>query len=206
MADVYNGEIHREKEGIKMKIILASQSPRRKELMDLLKIKYEIIPSKVEETLEEGLPIIEQSKRLAYIKAKEIFNKTEGDRIIIGSDTMVIKDGRIYGKPKDEQDAINIIQELNNSSHQVITSLCVIIQDNGQFKQYLDYDIAEVYLNDMTQDEIERWVKEGKVLDKAGAYAIQSEFCVHVNKIEGNYTTVIGLPMHKLYSSIKEYV
>ncbi len=189
-----------------MKVILASQSPRRKELLDLLKIKYEIIPSKVDETLEEGLSIIEQSKRLAYIKAKEIFNKTEGDRIIIGCDTMVMKDDKIYEKPKDKQDAINMIKQLNNSSHQVITSLCVIIQDNGQFKQYLDYDIAKVYLNDMTQDEIERWVKEGKPLDKAGGYAIQSEFCVYVNKIEGNYTTIVGLPMHKLYSAIKEYI
>ena len=189
-----------------MKIILASQSPRRKELLDLLKIKYEIITSKVNETLEEGLSIIEQSKRLAYIKAKEIFNKTEGDRIIIGSDSMVIKDGKIYGKPKDEQDAINMIKQLNNSSHQVITSLCVMIQDNGQFKEYLDYDIAKVYLNDMTQNEIEKWVKEGKALDKAGAYAIQSEFCIYVNKIEGNYTTIVGLPMHKLYSAIKEYI
>ena len=189
-----------------MKIILASQSPRRKELLDLLKIKYEIIPSKVNETLEEGLSIIEQSKRLAYIKAKEIFNKTEGDRIIIGSDSMVIEDGKIYGKPKDEQDAINMIKQLNNSSHQVITSLCVMIQDNGQFKEYLDYDIAKVYLNDMTQNEIEKWVKEGKALDKAGAYAIQSEFCIYVNKIEGNYTTIVGLPMHKLYSAIKEYI
>ncbi len=174
--------------------------------MDLLKIKYEVIPSEVDEALEEGLSIIEQSKRLAYIKAKEIFNKTEGDRIIIGSDSMVIKNGKIYGKPKDEKDAINMIQELNNSSHQVITSLCIMIQDNGQFKQYLDYDIAKVYLNEMTQDEIEKWVKEGKALDKAGAYAIQSEFCVYVNKIEGNYTTIVGLPMHKLYSAIKEYI
>lgn len=189
-----------------MKIILASQSPRRKELMDLLKIKYEIIPSEVDEILEEGLSIIEQSKRLAYIKAKEIFNKTTGDRIIIGSDSMVIKDGKIYGKPKDEQDAIRMIKELNNSSHQVITSLCVMIQDNGQFKEYLDYDIAKVYLNDMTQDEIEKWVKEGKSLDKAGAYAIQSEFCIYVNKIEGNYTTIVGLPMHKLYEILKKYV
>ncbi len=189
-----------------MKIILASQSPRRRELLDLLKIKYEIMPSMVEETLEEGLSIIEQSKRLAYIKAKEIFNKTTGDRIIIGSDSMVIKKGKIYGKPKDEQDAIRMIQELNNSSHQVITSLCVMIQDNGQFKEYLDYDIAKVYLNDMTQNEIEKWVKEGKALDKAGAYAIQSEFCIYVNKIEGNYTTIVGLPMHKLYDAIKEYI
>ena len=103
-----------------MKIILASQSPRRKELMDLLKVRYEIIPSKVDETLEEGLSIIEQSKRLAYIKAKEIFNKTEGDRIIIGSDSMVIKNGKIYGKPKDEKDAINMKLMCNDTRQRTI--------------------------------------------------------------------------------------
>lgn len=189
-----------------MKIILASQSPRRKELMDLLKIKYEIIPSKVDETFEEGLSIIEQSKRLAYIKSKEIFNKTSEDRIIIGSDSIVVKDGKIYGKPKDRKDAIQILNELKNSSHQVITSLCVMIQDKGKFKQYLDCDIAEVYFKDMTMEEIQKWVDTGNALDKAGGYAIQSEFCVYIDKIEGNYTTVVGLPMHKLYEVIKEYI
>lgn len=189
-----------------MKIILASQSPRRKELMDLLKIKYEVIPSEVDENFEEGLSIVEQSKRLAYIKAKEIFNKTSGDRIVIGSDSLVIKDEKIYGKPKNEEDAIQVLNELKNSSHQVITSLCVMIQDKGQFKQYLDYDIAEVYFKDMTKEEIKKWVNTGKTLDKAGGYAIQSEFCVYIDKIEGNYTTVVGLPMHKLYEVIKEYI
>lgn len=189
-----------------MKIILASQSPRRKELMDLLKIKYEVIPSEVDENFEEGLSIVEQSKRLAYIKAKEIFNKTSGDRIVIGADSLVIKNGKIYGKPKNEEDAIQILNELKKSSHQVITSLCVMTQDKGQFKQYLDYDMAEVYFKDMTEEEIKKWVQTGKPLDKAGGYAIQSEFCVYVDKIEGNYTTVVGLPMHKLYEVIKEYI
>ena len=94
-----------------MRIILASQSPRRKELMDLLKIKYEVMPSEIDEDFEEGLSIIEQSKRLSYIKAKEIFNKTSGDRMVIGSDSMVIKDGKVYGKPKDEEVAIQVLNE-----------------------------------------------------------------------------------------------
>lgn len=189
-----------------MRIILASQSPRRKELMDLLNIKYEVMPSEIDETFEEGLSIVEQSKRLAYIKAKEIFNKTSKDRVVIGSDSMVIKNGKVYGKPKDNQEAVKILNELKDSSHQVITSLCVMIQDRGRFKQYIDYDIAEVYFKDMTGAEIRKWVSTGNALDKAGGYAIQSEFCVHINKIEGNYTTVVGLPMHKLYEVIKEYI
>lgn len=189
-----------------MRIILASQSPRRKELMDLLKIKYEVMPSGVSEIFEDGLPIEEQSKRLAYIKAKEVFNKTSGDRIVIGSDTMLIKDGKIYEKPKSNEEAIHMLNELKNTSHKVITSLCVIIQNNGEFKKYLDYDLAKVYFNDMTHNEILKWINMGNPLDKAGGYAIQSEFCVYVNKIDGNYTTVVGLPMHKLYNVIKEYI
>ena len=188
-----------------MKVILASQSPRRKDLMDLLNIKYEIKVSNADETFEEGLTIEEQSKRLAYIKAKTIFDSTKGDRIIIGSDTMVIKSGKIYGKPIDRQDAINMLKELKNAKHQVITSLCVLIQDGENYLESTDYDIADVYIKDMTDDEIEKWVDEGNPLDKAGGYAIQSEFCVYVDRIDGNYTTVVGLPMHKLYDVIKEY-
>ena len=95
-----------------MKIILASQSPRRKELMDLLNINYEIIVSNADETLEKGLTIEEQAKKLSYIKAKTVFDKTSGDRIVIGSDTMVVKNGKIYGKPKDNQDAFKMLKEL----------------------------------------------------------------------------------------------
>ena len=97
-----------------MRIILASKSPRRKELMDLLGIDYEIIVSNVDETLEEGLSLEEQSKRLAFIKAKAVFDKIEGDKIVIGSDTIVVKDGKIYGKPKDREDAINMINSIKN--------------------------------------------------------------------------------------------
>lgn len=189
-----------------MRIILASQSPRRRELLDLLKVEYEVIPSKAEEKKQEGLAIVEQAKQIAYTKAKDIFNRTSGDRIVIGADTIVVKDGQIYEKPKDNQDAVRILNELNNDVHQVITGLCIIIQSEGKFKQYLDYDITDVYFKEITQDEILEWVNTGKASDKAGAYAIQSEFGVHINKIEGNYSTVVGLPIHKLYDVIKEYI
>lgn len=189
-----------------MKIILASQSPRRKDLMDLLKINYEIKVSNADETFEDGLSLEEQSKRLAYIKAKTVFDKTQGDKIVIGSDTMVIKDNKIYGKPKDKEDAIKMLNTLKNAKHQVITSLAVLIQDGQNYTQKTDVDIANVYLKDMSDEEIEKWIKTGNPFDKAGAYAIQSEFCIYVDKIERNYTTVIGLPMHKLYDFIKEYI
>ena len=189
-----------------MKVILASKSPRRKELMELLGIKYEIIVSEAEEILEEGLTIEEQSKRLGYIKAKAVFDKTSGDRIVIGSDTMVVKDGKLFGKPKDKQDAINMLNILKNDRHQVITSIAILIEKDGKYEEHIDCDIAEVYVSDMNDEEIEKWIEIGNVYDKAGAYAIQSEFGVFVDKIEGNYSTVIGLPINKVYKILKQYI
>ena len=189
-----------------MKIILASQSPRRKELMDLMKLNYEVIVSHADETFEEGLTIEEQSKRLGYIKAKAVFDKTEGDRIVIGSDTMVLKGSEVLEKPKSKDDAIRMLNLLRNTDHRVITSLTVLIQDGEKYSEYIDYDIAKVYFKDMSEKEILKWIEEGNPYDKAGGYAIQSKFGVFVDKIEGNYFTVVGLPIHKLYDAIKKYI
>ncbi len=189
---------------LKMKIILASKSPRRKELLDLLKMKYEIKVSNAEEKIEENLTIEEQAKKLAYIKAKTVFDQTEGERTIIGADTMVIKDGKIYGKPKDETDALKILQELNGKRHQVITGIAILAQKDSEYKEYIDYDITEVYLKNMSDEEIKNWIKTGEAMDKAGAYAIQGEFSVFIEKINGNYSTVVGLPIHKVYDILKE--
>lgn len=188
----------------KMKYILASKSPRRKELLDLMGLKYEIIVSNADETFEEGLTIEEQSKRLGYIKAKAVFDKTSGDRVVIGSDTMVLKDGKVYEKPKNREDAIRMLSELKNSKHTVITSLAVLVEQSGKYKEYVDYDKSDVYIKDMTNEEINHWIDIGNPYDKAGAYAVQSEFGVHIEKIDGNYFTVVGLPIHKLYDIIKE--
>ncbi len=186
-----------------MRIILASCSQRRKELLEMMGLKFEVMPSYSDETLENNLKIEEQSKRLAYIKAQEIFNKTEGDRIVIGSDTMVLFNNKIYGKPKDKKDAIQMLKTLKNNKHQVITSICVLSQNGMECKEQLDYDLAEVYFKDITDDEIEEWIEHDKPYDKAGAYAVQSRFGVHIDKINGNYFTVMGLPVHKLYDMLK---
>ena len=186
-----------------MKIILASESPRRRELLEMMGIKFETKPRNSDETFEEGLSITEQSKRLAYIKAKSVFDETTGDRAVIGSDTMVIKDNKIYGKPHTREQAMEMLRDLSNSKHQVITSICVISQKNGEYKEQLDYDIADVYFKEMTDEEIEKWIDEGKPYDKAGGYAAQSEFGVHIKKIDGNFFTIMGLPIHKLYDMLK---
>ena len=191
-----------------MKSILASQSPRRKELLALIVPKFEIIVSDEEETFNNTLSLEEQVTEIAYIKAKNVYDKTKGDRIIIGSDTIVTKNGKIYGKPKDRNHAKEMIKELitGDKVHKIITGLSVLIEENGILKEYKTYDTVNVYLKDMTDEEIEKWIDTGNAMDKAGAYGIQNEFCVHVEKIEGNYMSVLGLPIHKVYDIIKEYI
>lgn len=191
-----------------MKVILASQSPRRKELLKLIVPKFEILVSNEEEKLNSELSIEEQVIEIAYTKAKNVYNRTEGDRIVIGSDTIVTKDGKIYGKAKNREHAKEMIKELinGNKMHHIITGLCVLIEENGKLKEYKTADIVNVYLKDITDEEIDRWLDTGNAMDKAAAYGIQNEFCVHVDKIEGNYTSALGLPTHKVYDIIKEYI
>ncbi len=191
-----------------MRIILASASPRRKELLELITKNFEIMPSGVEETIDEKLNLEEQAKHLAYIKAKDIYEKTDGDRIIIGSDTIVTKDGKIYGKPHDKNHAKEMIKQLisGDKTHIIYTGLAVIIKQNGKIIEHKTFDTVKVHLKNITDKEIEKWIKTGKAMDKAGAYGIQNEFCVFVEKIEGDYNSVVGLPTSKLYDIIKDYI
>ncbi len=191
-----------------MRIILASGSPRRKELLQLIVPKFDILVSGIEEKLKEGLLPQQQVINLSYAKAKDIYQKTTGDRIIIGSDTIVTKNDKIYGKPNDKNHAKQMIKELldRNRVHSIITGLCVIIEENGKYKEYKTYDEVKVFLKEISDREIEKWIDSGNALDKAGAYGIQNEFCVFVDKIEGNYTTAVGLPTHKVYDIIKKYI
>lgn len=191
----------------KIQIILASSSPRRKELLELITKKFKIIPSTEKEVLDEKLSIEEQIKELSYTKAKNVFEKTNGNRIVIGADTVVTKNGKIYGKPKNELQAKEMIKELlqGNKMHYIITGLSVLIQINDKYTEYKTYDKVKIYLKDILDDEIQKWIDTGKAMDKAGAYGIQDEFSVFIDKIEGNYTTAVGLPIHKLYDIIKRY-
>lgn len=189
-----------------MKIFLASQSAIRKELLKQMGYEFDVLVSHADETLEEGLTLEEQSKRLAYIKAKTVFDETSGDRIVIGADTMIIKNGILYGKPKDKDDAIKMLKMLKNTEHKAITSICVLVEKDGKYEEYLDYDTTKVFFKDMTDKEILYWIEVGNPYNKAGAYALQSPFCAFVDKVEGNFTTVQGLPTHKLYDILKQYI
>lgn len=187
-----------------VKIILASQSPRRKELLSLMGVDFECLPSKKEEDMTQKVSITTMSKNLAYQKAKDVFDNTSGNRIVIGSDSMVYLKRKIFGKPKNEQDAFKMLRTLSNRWHRVITSLCVLIEENGSFKKYLTYEITKVKFMNLDDNMISEYLKNDEYKDKAGAYALQGISGKFVEKIKGNMSTVIGLPTCKLYKIFKQ--
>lgn len=187
-----------------MKVILASQSPRRAAILDLAKIDFEVLPSNYEEKLANGLSIEEQSKELAYRKALNVFNNTQGDRTIIGADTIVVKNNRIYGKPKNREEAIRMLTELEDDEHEIYTSLAVIIEEQGEYKEYKEVSINKIVVGKITDEEIIEYVDNERPYDKAGAYAIQSCFCKYIERIEGNYMAIVGLPIDRVYQILKE--
>ena len=189
-----------------MKIILASKSPRRKELMDLLNIDYDIIVSNADETLEDDLSMEEQSKKLAFSKAKAVFDITSGDRIIIGADTLVYKGNKKFGKPKTFDNAYMMLNELKNSNHFVCTGIAILIQKDEKYYEILDSSLSSIHIKDMSESEIKEWINTGKAFDKAGGYAIQDEFAKFIDKIDGNYSAVVGLPIDKVYDGIKNFI
>lgn len=189
-----------------MKIILASKSPRRREIMNLLNVDYDIIVSDADEILEDGLSMEEQSKKLAFIKAKAVFDETFGDRIVIGADTLVYKRNKKFGKPLDCEDAEKMLKELKNSTHQVCTGIAVLVQKGDMYHEILDCSVTSIHIKDMTDNEIQEWIATGKALDKAGSYAIQEEFAKFIDKIDGNYSSVVGLPIDKVYDILKKFI
>lgn len=187
-----------------MRFILASKSIRRKELMDLAEFNYEVLGSNCEEIWNEDLSIEENSKRLSFEKAKDVFDNTQGDRAVIGSDTIVVKDGNVYGKPKNRDEAIEMLKDLQGNKHTVYTSLSVLIENMNEYKEYIEVYSADIYIKPMENSEIINYIDSYDVSDKAGAYAIQSKFAVYIEKINGDYSTIVGLPINRLYDIFKE--
>lgn len=187
-----------------MKIILASTSPRRKDLMDLAKIDYEIIASRFDEKVDINLSLQEQSKEIAYGKAKEVFENTQSDRTVIGADTLVIVNGKQFGKAKTREEAISMLKELQGKMHSIYTSLAILIENQGKYKEYKELHEVKVFVRNMSEQEIEHYVDLEQPFFCAGSYAIQGFFSVFVEKIEGDYPTALGLPINRIYEILKE--
>lgn len=182
-----------------MKIILASASPRRIEILKNINLDFEVIPSKFEEEEIINNPV-EMVLKFAYNKALDVKNTiTNEDALIVAADTIVFKDGKILGKPKNQEDAAEMLKMLSNSVHQVYTGLAVFYKDN----YLVDYEVTDVYFKEVSDEEIEGYIKTNEPMDKAGAYAIQGIGSLFVKKIDGCYFNVVGLPISKFYEIIK---
>lgn len=185
-----------------MKLILASASPRRKELLGKIGLEFDVIPAKGEEIVTKTMPW-EMVEELSFQKAKEIADMQTDECIVIGSDTIVAKGGDIMGKPKDEADAFRMLSEIAGNVHQVFTGV-TLIRTGVDPKVITFTEKTEVYLYPMSEKEINDYIGTKDPMDKAGAYGIQGDFAIHVKGIEGDYYNVVGLPIGKVYQELKQ--
>lgn len=189
----------------KMEFILASASPRRKELIKEFVEEVEIIPARGEERAVAGTPQT-LVKALSRQKAEEVFSLCgEEEKIVLGSDTVVAYRGEILGKPKDETDATRMLKMLSGKSHYVYTGVCFLYSSKGKTKRINSFAKTKVVFNKLTDEWIENYVASGSPMDKAGAYGIQDGGLVKA--IRGSFTNVVGLPVElckKIYAKIKK--
>jgi septum formation protein len=179
-------------------LILASSSPRRKELLETLRLKFAISSSEVDESFEPGLSPEEIVMELAERKAQAIFNENS-DAFVIGADTIVVANNEVLGKPTDEAEAISMLKILSGSQHDVYTGVSILSPD----RTTRFYEKTEVWFWELTDNEIRSYVKSGEPLDKAGAYGIQQLGSMLVKKINGDYFAVVGLPVARTIRELK---
>ncbi len=188
------------------KIVLASASPRRKELLSQIGLDFIVCPSDAEEVITKTVPA-EIVMELAKTKAEAIWKKTEQENcIVLGADTIVVKDDEILGKPKDDQDATRMIQMLQGCVHQVYTGVCFYYREEGSDleKCHLFYGCTDVQVAPMSRQEIATYLQQGEHRDKAGAYGIQGFFERYIEGIRGDYANVVGLPVGLVYRELKK--
>lgn len=189
------------------KIILASASPRRRELLSQAGYEFEIQVSHKEETYTSESPD-EIVKELALLKAKDIAEQNDGkNTIVIGADTVVAHKGAILGKPKSKDDAFEMIKGFQGDKHQVYTGVAILDYDTDGNEKVVNHAVkTDVYVNPMTDEEIWKYIDSDNVMDKAGSYGIQSGFAVYIEKIEGDYFNVVGLPISYIYEQLKQMI
>ncbi len=190
-----------------MKIILASNSPRRKEILSQLNLQFEVLPSAFEEKANEMEPQT-MAEHFAAMKARDVYlrlkdsGQLKEDVYILGADTIVYCN-EVMGKPKNKEEAYSMLRRLSNREHKVISGLSIIQGSTG--KTITTHDTTLVWIRELSDNEIKSYIDSGEPADKAGAYAIQGLAALFVEKIQGCYFNVVGLPVNKLYRIMKEY-
>ena len=193
-------------------IILGSASPRRRELLAQIGAEFEVRVSNKEEVYHSNVPE-EIVKELALMKAENVAEELAEENpagavkstVVIGADTIVVLDGKVLGKPADEADAVRMLSSLRGRRHDVYTGVAVLDYDENGEKRVYNYPVGTaVYVNEMTEEEIRAYVETKDPLDKAGAYGIQGRFAAHIDRIEGDYYNVVGLPVSRVYRTLRE--
>lgn len=187
------------------KIILASASPRRKELLAQAGFSFEVMVSQAEEIITKTEPgaIVEE---LSQVKARAVARQIQEEALIIGADTLVALDGEVLGKPKDEKEAEEMLFRLQDHTHQVYTGVTLIWKNGEKDREESFHVCTQVVFYPMSRQEIRDYIQTGEPMDKAGAYGIQGRAGVFVKEIQGDYNNVVGLPISRLYQQLKECV
>lgn len=209
-----------------MRYILASASPRRKELLKKTGISFEIIPSSIEERITKTIPseivmeLAEQKARAVYesllssgsasliadVPESRLCGAEDGDLTVIGADTIVVYRGEILGKPADKSEAYDMLSLLSDRPHQVYTGVSLIIRKHGKISVRTFYEKTDVTFYPIHKDDLHIYIESGDPLDKAGAYGIQGDFAIHVKEIRGDYNNVVGLPIGRLYQELQQII
>lgn len=183
------------------KVILASKSPRRKELMEMLKIPFDIIVSDIEESIDYNNDLVKEIEKLSYQKAKAVFDN-HSDALVIGSDTIVKINNDILGKPHSIEEAKSMLKELSDNTHEVVTGVTILYKDIVETFS----SVAEVTFYPLTEKEIDDYINTNEPMDKAGSYAIQGDGAKFIKSIKGDFYTIVGLPIGELYHRLKKYL
>lgn len=197
-------------------IILASASPRRRELLEQIGLEFEVCPAKGEEIITKTIPD-EVVEELASQKAREVAGMvkaygaehkelvTPQDIMVIGADTVVAYGGEILGKPKDEEDAFRMLSMLSGNTHMVYTGVSIILlAASGKSGELTFHERTDVVMRRLDEQEIRRYIATGEPMDKAGAYGIQGKCAIYIDKIDGDYNNVVGLPVAAVYRELKK--
>ena len=188
-----------------IQLILASASPRRREILEKLGLEILVVESKADEASvkSEDIPVSVYVQELALIKAAEVLKRvvSKKEMLIISADTVVSIDGEILGKPKTKEDAFSMLKHLSGKTHKVLTGFCVMRSSDA--KSICEFSETEVTFKELTDDEIRSYIKTNEPMDKAGAYGIQGLGALLVSKISGDYLNVVGLPVSALSDVLK---
>ncbi len=183
-----------------MNLILASASPRRKELLGLLGIPFTVRAADIDETMDSRKPASEEVARVSKLKALAIPRSNED--VVVAADTIVVCDNQVLGKPKDRQQAVAMLKMLSGRDHQVMTG-CTVLR--GQESRTFT-EITDLHFRTLSDREIQKYADSGEPMDKAGAYGIQGGAALFCEKLSGDYYNVVGLPVCRLYETLKELV